>query len=60
MCEDCIIAQLDDGRNQQQKNCNKIVKSFMELELEESPVGRRPTPPGVICCSVCNQVNIID
>ena len=55
VCEDCIIAQLDDGRNNQ-KNSNKIIKSFMELELEESVVGRRQTPPGVISCSVCNQV----
>uniref|UniRef100_A0A1I8B6A2 RING-type E3 ubiquitin transferase n=1 Tax=Meloidogyne hapla TaxID=6305 RepID=A0A1I8B6A2_MELHA len=55
MCEDCIIAQLDDGRNNQQKNSKNILKSFMELELEDSVVGRRPTPPGVICCSVCNQ-----
>ncbi|CAK5091580.1 unnamed protein product [Meloidogyne enterolobii] len=55
MCEDCIIAQLDDGRNNQQRNSKNILNSFMELELEDSVAGRRPTPPGVICCSVCNQ-----
>jgi hypothetical protein len=53
ICEDCVIAQLD-GRNDNRKIPNPLV-----LELEENATQQRPTPPGVIKCPSCSQVNKI-
>lgn len=52
MCEDCVIAQLD-GRN----DIKSPIDDLHDFELEKTQTALRPTPPGVIRCPICSQVN---